>query len=451
MSKIQRISVYNLKAISELTADFNGCTAIVTGRNNSGKTTFLRTPIDRIRGSKPEIILKLNEKEGFTELDLTTGEKFRWVFDSKTKAGEKLIFITKDNIKKPLTREIADRYFPATFDVDKFLIAQPKQQRKMLQELVGVDFTEVDKRYDDAYLKRTDLNRTAAEQKTIFEAMPQPEKVEAVLLDDLLKEKEGFRKKLNDLYLAYKKQNDEARKLWQDQCEDMRKNVQEFNVLQHNRVVEYNECVSSVEILSNAGYKNPDLDKFLEKLNSAIESIKTYVAPPEPEYIKELPDDSALKEVDERINAANETNRKAQEYTDWLRAKNKNTDAQKAAGEANEKVQAIEKERMDIIKAAKMPEGFTFSDDGILYNGLPFTREQLSSSGIYIAALKLAAMTLGEVRTLHFDASFLDKQNLLEIEKWATENDLQLLIERPDYEGGEIEYHLIHHNETIPA
>jgi len=57
--------------------------------------------------------------------------------------------------------------------------------------------------------------------------------------------------------------------------------------------------------------------------------------------------------------------------------------------------------------------------------------------------LKLAALNIGEVKTLHFDASYLDKNSLKEIENWAKDNDLQLLIERPDYDGGEIEYHII--------
>lgn len=90
-----------------------------------------------------------------------------------------------------------------------------------------------------------------------------------------------------------------------------------------------------------------------------------------------------------------------------------------------------------------MPDGFGFSEDGITYNGFSFTREQLSASGVYIGALKLAATGLGEVKTLYFDASFLDKNSLAEIEKWANDNDLQLLIERPDFEGGEIEYQLV--------
>ena len=73
----------------------------------------------------------------------------------------------------------------------------------------------------------------------------------------------------------------------------------------------------------------------------------------------------------------------------------------------------------------------------------PLTDNQISSSSKYIAALKLGAMVLGEIRAMHFDASFLDKNSLSEIQDWANENDLQLLIERPDFDGGEIKYEII--------
>ncbi len=56
-------------------------------------------------------------------------------------------------------------------------------------------------------------------------------------------------------------------------------------------------------------------------------------------------------------------------------------------------------------------------------------------------------MNIGEIRTLHFDASFLDRESLESIEKWANDNDLQLLIERPAYNGGEITYELIQTHE----
>ena len=74
---------------------------------------------------------------------------------------------------------------------------------------------------------------------------------------------------------------------------------------------------------------------------------------------------------------------------------------------------------------------------------MPLDRNQISTSKLYCTALRIASMGLGEVKTLYFDASFLDKQSLSEIEVWANENDLQLLIERPDWDGGEIHYELI--------
>lgn len=52
MSKTQKISVKNFKAISEMEIDFKGCTAIITGGNNKGKSSLLRGITDRLRGRR---------------------------------------------------------------------------------------------------------------------------------------------------------------------------------------------------------------------------------------------------------------------------------------------------------------------------------------------------------------------------------------------------------------
>ena len=111
--------------------------------------------------------------------------------------------------------------------------------------------------------------------------------------------------------------------------------------------------------------------------------------------------------------------------------------------DADKEVKRIEADKFDAVKNSSLPEGFAFDGDKVTYEGVPFNKQSLSSSGIYIAALKLATVGLGEVRALHFDASYLDKNSLKEIEVWADKNKLQLLIERPDFEAGEIEYQII--------
>lgn len=440
MSKVKRISVSNFKAIAERTADFEGCTAIITAGNNKGKTTLLRGLFDRLRGIKPEKILKIGESEGFAECELTTGEKFRWEFKGNGK--EKLIYISSKDIKSSVTREICNTFFPAIFDVDAFLNAQPAIQRRMLQRLVGLDFTDVDARYKTAYDDREAKNRRAYEDKIKFEAVKMPQHIDSVDTTALLVAKEAIRKELNDLYVANKAHNQTLRNNYDEMVIAAQK---EFNAakelmdVQYANVKDAQWCLDKLIKLGYTGGKQ--IQTWIDSLQVIKKVSLREIA--KPVYIEELPSDEKIIEIDAKINSANEVNRKAQMYKDWEALRQTKRTSDFDAGVADKKVKVIEKERLDMIKGATMPEGFSFSDDGILYNELPFTRQQLSSSGIYIAALKLASMTLGEVKTLHFDASFLDKKSLAEIEAWATKQDLQLLIERPDFEGGEIEYQII--------
>lgn len=440
MTKVKRLTVSNLKSVSHQTADFKGCTAIITGRNNAGKTSFLRSLFDRVRGIKPEQVLKQGETDGFAECELTTGEKLRWEFNDKGK--EKLIFITEKEIKTSLNVELRNKYLPETFDVDKFLLSQPKQQRKTLQELVGLDFTDIDTRYDAAYKNRTLFNSKYNDAKTIFDATPVPEKAETISLDSLMLEKGAIKNKLNALYVSNKKVNEDARQKHAEAVAEYTGKMHDWEIEQNKRdglIAKVNSIITELQII---GYKGNDVADFLASL-PASEASHSFIEPIEPEYPEPMPPATELEEVDAKIEAANANNLNALTYSGWLKQEDLLQESKQQAQDANVSLSAIETERMELIKTAKMPEGFAFSDEGITYNGLAFTRQQLSSSGVYIAALKLAAMTLGEVKTLHFDASFLDKVSLAEIEKWAASHDLQLLIERPDFEAGDIQYELI--------
>lgn len=440
MSKIQTITVSNLKAVVNQTGTFNGCSAIITAGNNKGKTSFLRGLADRITGTTPDKPLREGADNGFAEYVLTTGEKLRWEFKEKS---EKLIYITDKEVKAPLTQALRDKFIPAAFDVDKFLQSPPSKQRKTLQDLAGLDFTNIDARYKTAYDERTAANTRYRDQKVRFDGMAVPGKCEAVSIEVLQAAKDAERARLNEVYAKNKQANSEARSAWQRSCDVLREEIELFNQQQEVDAMEYSGVLDASDTLARFGFTNTDLDKFVAEMLNKIQHQKTYTPLTEPTYIEEMPDRSKLDEIENKITEAHEQNRKADAYKVWLQEQDRTTEYSKLAAEAETKVQAIEKERLTLIQSAKMPEGFSFSDDGILYNGLAFTKEQLSSSGLYIAALKLSAMNIGEIRTLHFDASFLDRESLESIEQWANEQDLQLLIERPAYNGGEITYELI--------
>jgi chromosome segregation ATPase len=405
MSKVKKITVSNLKAVSALTVDFDGCTAIITGGNNKGKSSFLKSLPERLRGNKPDMVLKAGEKEGFAEWELTTGEKFVWSFDEKK---EKLTFITERNIKTSLTKDICNYYFPAVFDIDAFLNSAPAKQKAVVEKITGIDFTEINRLFKEAYEARTWENKRLAEEKAKRKLLDPNIPAEEAPTAELEKELAGI-----DVH-NYRFAN-------------IQKGVQEKKKQSEENDKEIEELLHKIQVIKekNTGLSNQIIDglKWMEEEKNQpktnAETLKAQI-----EKIKE--DNKAITE-NNRIREHHKVVEKCEEN----------------ARVADAEVKRIEAEKLDVIKNASMPDGFGFSDEGITYNGFEFTKEQLSSSGIYIAALKLAAIGLGDVKTLHFDASFLDKNSLADIEKWAEENDLQLLIERPDFEGGEIEYQIL--------
>lgn len=411
MSKVKRIIVSNLKAISAMSADLDGCTAIITGGNRKGKSSFLRSLPDRIRGIKPDIVVKHGEKEGEATWELTSGEKFIWKF---TDDKERLVYISDKDIKSSVTKDISARYFPPVFDVDKFLLDGPSKQRTALQKLVGLDFTEIDGRYKAAYEERTWANRKAGDDLARLKPVDLELPVEELPTETLEKDLAGI-----DLHNQKVKQ------------------IVDGVALRNKTIEDNNTTIASLETqIAELRAKNDTLQLSINDGLHWLDSPKN--APITDDRKTELKMQiTAVKDQNKSIADNNEARKQAVMYTQ----------AQESATKADELVKAIQSEKDTMIKSANLPEGFGFTDDGITFNNLPFNRQQLASSELYIAALKLAAMTLGEVRTLHFDASFLDNQSLAEIEKWAQSQDLQLLIEMPDREGGDITYELINTSE----
>lgn len=436
MSKTKKITLRNFKAVSELEMDFKGCTAIVTGGNNRGKTSFLRGVMDRIRGMKPDLIVKQGEKDGRGEIELTTGEKFIWEFDIEGK--DKLTFITREGIKTSVSKDLATRFFPKLFDVDAFIASEPKDQRAMLQKLAGVDFTQIDAEYKLAYTDRTAKKKLAETEMTRLEALPVPEKTEPVDVSELIRKKADIVNSNKPLETEYRKKVD---------AEDKR--VKDFNDLQDAQQKKLDDFTKEKPVLENdiEVWKN-EIERLQNKIivhrakladGAELKAPEKKIGPDEVPF----PKYESTAEIDLKLENATQINEKAAAWNKYQEQKAEVDKATLAAQVSDQAVKDIETRKKEMIKSANFPEGFSVSDDGILVDGFPLDENQISTSKKYCAALRLASIGLGEVRTLHFDASPLDKVSLAEIEAWAWENDLQLLIERPDFDSGEIKYELV--------
>lgn len=449
--KIKKIEVLNYKAVQEQKIDLNGCSAIVIGGNNRGKTSMLRGVIDRMRGEKPEFIVKQGEEKGFNVLELTDGSRIEWKFTEKT---EQITYVTKEGFKLTagVLSQIGEKYFGSKFDIDRFLASSAREQVNILSRLIGIDLTELNTRYQAAYQDRTIANRELknVEAKKLIE----PIEVKAPDIDslklrklelksDLDKKNEQIRNNNTGKQLKYKA---EVLRI----TEENRKFNSEQSLILAEKQRAHDLFISIKEKVDNSIFEtcfNEELaGQIFDKLPEPSENKPVPALLDEPIY-KDFVTDPSIDEIDLEIETAQKQETQFQlykkeltEFEEWQKSL---ASKREIAVQKDKAVKDIEAEKVSLINKAKLPKEFTFSEEGIYYNGLPLTNNQLSSSAKYIAALKLNAMVLGEVRTMHFDASFLDKISLGEIQDWASENDLQLLIERPDFDGGKIAYQII--------
>jgi energy-coupling factor transporter ATP-binding protein EcfA2 len=395
MSKIESIEVKSIKAISHLQVNFKGQTAIITGANNSGKSTLLNALRQRMQSVKVDFTVKENEEDGSYEMRLTTGEQFIWKV--KANGNDSMTFISKDGIKGSLTQEIIQKYFAPMFDIDKFLNASPKDRSLMLQKMVGLDFSKIDAEYNGAYQER-------ALAKRMLDSLPAVE-----VCDPLLPEQAIDLSKLQNEIMEAEKNNRTKEEAIEKSRSAFEKHA---NILKE--IVKLQE---QAKILDEEGKKYYDLYDSLIMID--------------------------IMEKQTQFNEAIELNKKIEQANQNKELIGRRNVAYQAVVDSEEKVKVIEEQKKKMIAKSNLPKGFTIKNDAIYVDFLPLSKENLSTSQVYIAALKIASLNMKEVKFLTFDASPLDRKNLDEIQAWANEHGFQLLIEKPDFEGGDIRVELV--------
>lgn len=428
--KIKKIEVLNFKAIENQELNLEGCSAIITAGNNKGKSSILSGLIERFQGIKPSIIVKKDETKGFNKIELTDGSIIEWKFTEKT---ESFSFTTSEGIKQTtgVIQMLGEKYFGRKFDIDKFLTSQPKKQVEELQRLVGLDFSKIDKDYQEAYDKRTDANKEVIRLRNL--AKEEPIKTTKPNIEE-------FQKQLQ----LIREQNEKLLDNWREENQKLQEEIVLFNDEQKDLKNKLGKLHYQFETVSNFPEMIQffDVKKYREYLSSlgTPQPLKEYVPTPKPELTSTQSIEETINEAQHLLRQYDSYERDLKEYNDWVE---EGKAAFKKASELDKKVKSIQEEKAKMISSAKIPKEFTIVDNQIFYNDLPLIDSQVSSSGKYIAALKLGSLVLGEIKTMHFDASFLDNNSLKEIRTWAESENLQLLIERPDLEGGEIQYQIL--------
>ncbi len=394
--KVEALTIRNFKGIKHERLSIKGSNVYVFGRNAMGKTSFLDAIFKILAGKNmPSMPTAQGEKSGDIELDM--GE---FIVKAKFNAKNEKVSITvetREGANYPSPRAFLDQKIGVMdFDINKFFELSPKKQVEQIKSMAGIDFSDIDEAYKDAYDERTFINRKAAELEAKLEGW---DKNNITLTDlteatRLLNEKREFNKSRKD-----------GQDLVDGNTERRKKIAEEIKALksQIEKLETEDTALFDVIIEGQAWLNDPQ--------NKAFE-IETEEAA----FLQAIEDNKIIqKNIDNQVLY--------EEFKTIL-------EKQKALNETLDKCQAAKE---NAIKEAELPvPGLSFNDDGLTYHGLPFEAAQINKAQQIIIGLQINLALLGDVKIARFEGSLIDNENMEYIEDWAHKKGLQLFVEMVD-------------------
>ena len=406
--RIIQLKAENIKNLKAIEIKPDGAVITLTGKNEAGKSSVLDAIEVALAGKKLEDPIRHGEEKAVSEVDL--GEYIvRRVF---TKKGDRLELINKDGFKTSSPQGLLNNilgklsFDPLAFaNMDK-TPAGKREQRNVLMDLIGLDFSDLDKQHSETFQNRATLNRIIRDKEGVIK-----EKVEPL---ENLPDKESS----IDAHIA---------KLESLKDEQVLRETY-IGVLEHKQ----NSIKRSKKEIEEITNKIKDLQDIVTQHTVNIEDSEKEIANAKVPRVVELQEIVDVKDEIAQIQQQNKYIVYAREY---YKEKEEIRDKTKESNELTEKIQGIETEKKKRISEAKYPvKGLSVNTETVLFNGIPFSQNSTSRK-IRVSTAIAMALNPKLKEILIRDGSSLDTGSLKEIEELVKGKGYQLWMEVVDESG----------------
>ena len=400
--KIETITINGFKKLQQFAIDPAGKSVEIKGRNGQGKSSIIDAIWCTLTGKDvPGVPVNRESVTAKIVVGLDDGHTARLSFSSK---GNKSLVVEGPDgepVKAPATF-LENLIGKISFDPFEFVNQTPQKQRAFLQQLLGLDFADLESAKAFQLEQKRDIDRDAVAIEREAEALLDAQNVERVDVSDLVA-----------------KQNERA------------------EVIAKGR-----EAAAAVEraesAVESAKASVVSLEEQISALASRLESAKAHAAT---ETSKVAPLRTSLEllrsqvagmpDNSESIRNAGETNRQADRWAKRLELVARSKSIKGDLDAVKAKIEAIESERQNRIMDAKFPvPGLTFSVDGVLFNGLPFDSGNQCQSDILRVGVAIAVAQNPTARIVRIkDGSLLDSSAKASLLAMLAENGFQAFIE----------------------
>jgi hypothetical protein len=395
--KIIELKAENIKKLKAIEIKPEENTVIISGKNGAGKSSVLDSIWFAFTGkdSLKETSKPIREGEDHASVTVDIGDYIvtrNWTSnDTSYLKVENRVGARYNSPQQMLDGFVGE----LSFDPLEFAKIEKKQQKDVLLKLLGLsaDVDNLDKQYQEISNERTFIGRNYKLIKAQVDTAVKPRETlpeNEINISEITKQ------------LSEAIENNKA-------VRDLEYDIKEYESELARIEQEISELLATKE-------------KVINNLTSSKENLsKSKIIP-----VEDLQDkiDNAGELNNEIRNAQNYYIKKAEVEKFDKEYKNKTTE-----------LEAITSKKSELIKTAKMPiEGLMFDEEGVLFNGIPFS--QLSSSEQLKVSISMAMAMNPELRIIRImDGSLLDSTNMEIIKSMANDNDFQIWIERVDETG----------------
>lgn len=401
--RVASLEIENIKRISMVHLDTKDKKMIVIGGDNTqGKSSILDSFMYAVGGASfiPSEPLRRGARKGKVTVELVAPDGSTLFVERRvTKKSSDIAVWPKDGERYSSPQSILNALFESKdrtgakifFDPTSFMGMKADEQMKLLKRVLGITFDDLEAKHAEIYAERTGVGREAKLLEAQIEGMEFfPEAKTAVDTSALQAE------------LKAAEQTNKAAEAAEREIETLTAQSQQYDAELERLRARAAEIKSAKETIQA---------KMTEAASKAVEPVDTQAITDQLINAQELND---------KVDA----NKRRRELQTQMRGKNAQVDKLTLA------LEAIAEEKEKRLTEAKFPVPNTsFSDDGVLLNGLPLDQASSAEQLRFCVALGIAIHPKLRVLLIR-DGSLLDENSLALLEQMAEENDAQVFVER---------------------
>jgi energy-coupling factor transporter ATP-binding protein EcfA2 len=399
--KIQKVHINKFKVIENLEAEIAGKNILLMGDNGVGKSSFIQ--FLEIALGKTSNIPKEAEGKGYVVADK---EGKSYTFKVKVKDGKSVVEVECDGMKDTRKSAIAGLVGAIDFDIDEFVQwseTKPGQKKQ-------VDFfkTLLPEEVIDELNRHTHNLKKVEEERT--EVGKQVKNYKGFIAEHPMRNKPLITAEVD------------VKALEEEQAAIIAKN---------HKIQEVKQCIEVRKESIQAHLMEIEaLKKKIKELTAQTEELTTKNTDAE-KWLAENPEKS-VTEINQKLTEAQQSNANVKMAIDYQNKTKYLKDAEEQYGELSAQIDSTRQAIADAIRDMDSPvPGLTFDDERLVYNGVPVSIHNMSSSEIIELGVKMKMAENPDLGVLFIQrGESIGKKRFEEILKLCSENNWQLVMEQ---------------------